>query len=303
MLALQQPMAPVSLLASQAAVGPLMEDAALSMAPCGPLLDLPSPAAAMQHQAYKPASSCAPLAKHAGYAAAACLNDALVCHACTRPLRTQQGFTGAVAQLACACSATPNAPARAFSGPGALDAQVPSLPAAAASAAAAGAAAKVLAGASAAGPVEGGNIPRPLSAPLVKLDAAAAVPQERPASAATATSAAAPAAASQPAAGAAAAAVPAQVGYSTGSYWNNRYAEKSTHFDWFYSYSALQRLIRSTCGRPEAPVLHVGCGNSELSARMAEDGFQVRAWGGGGGGGGGRGVRQPAVCGVDSATG
>jgi len=62
--------------------------------------------------------------------------------------------------------------------------------------------------------------------------------------------------------------------YSSGSYWNDRYAEKSTHFDWFYSYSALASLIRLTCSTSR-PCLHVGCGNSGISHGMVQDGYEV----------------------------
>lgn len=65
-------------------------------------------------------------------------------------------------------------------------------------------------------------------------------------------------------------------GYSTDSYWNSRYAERSTHFDWFYNYSALAELITTTCDSQAGPCLHVGCGNSGFSEGMVQDGFQVR---------------------------
>jgi hypothetical protein len=67
-----------------------------------------------------------------------------------------------------------------------------------------------------------------------------------------------------------------RVGYSSDSYWNDRYAEQSTHFDWFFNYSALASLIQETCTRVR-PCLHVGCGNSGLSEGMVHDGFQVKA--------------------------
>jgi SAM-dependent methyltransferase len=72
-------------------------------------------------------------------------------------------------------------------------------------------------------------------------------------------------------------------GYSTDSYWNSRYAEKSTHFDWFFNYSALAALINATCDRCAGPMLHVGCGNSALSDGMAEDGYRVSGLRRGGG--------------------
>lgn len=68
---------------------------------------------------------------------------------------------------------------------------------------------------------------------------------------------------------------PPVAGYSTDSYWNTRYAERSTHFDWFYNHSALAELINSTCDSQAGPCLHVGCGNSGFSEGMVQDGFQV----------------------------
>jgi hypothetical protein len=64
-------------------------------------------------------------------------------------------------------------------------------------------------------------------------------------------------------------------GYSTDSYWNSRYAERSTHFDWFYNYSALAELISTACDSQAGPCLHVGCGNSGFSEGMVQDGFKV----------------------------
>jgi len=68
---------------------------------------------------------------------------------------------------------------------------------------------------------------------------------------------------------------PPVAGYSTDSYWNSRYAERSTHFDWFYNYTALAELINTTCDTEAGPCLHVGCGNSGFSSGMVEDGYQV----------------------------
>lgn len=64
-------------------------------------------------------------------------------------------------------------------------------------------------------------------------------------------------------------------GYSTDSYWNSRYAERSTHFDWFYNYSALAELINTACDSEAGPCLHVGCGNSGFSEGMVQDGYEA----------------------------
>lgn len=71
---------------------------------------------------------------------------------------------------------------------------------------------------------------------------------------------------------------PRRAGYSTDSYWDNRYAERNTHFDWFFNYSALAPLINAACSKL-GPCLHVGCGNSGLSVGMVKDGFEVRVVG------------------------
>lgn len=68
---------------------------------------------------------------------------------------------------------------------------------------------------------------------------------------------------------------PPVAGYSTDSYWNSRYAERSTHFDWFYNYSALAELINTACDSEAGPCLHVGCGNSGFSEGMVQDGYEV----------------------------
>jgi hypothetical protein len=68
---------------------------------------------------------------------------------------------------------------------------------------------------------------------------------------------------------------PPVAGYSTDSYWNSRYAERSTHFDWFFNYSALAELINVACDSEAGPCLHVGCGNSGFSEGMVQDGYEA----------------------------
>jgi hypothetical protein len=66
--------------------------------------------------------------------------------------------------------------------------------------------------------------------------------------------------------------------YSAGSYWDGRYSSRTgpAHFDWFFSYHALRPLLRAALALPGAPALHVGCGNSDLSIGIGEDGTPVR---------------------------
>lgn len=63
--------------------------------------------------------------------------------------------------------------------------------------------------------------------------------------------------------------------YSASSYWDGRYAQRATHFDWFFSHSALRPLLRHAMALPALPALHVGCGNSDLSIGIGEDGTPV----------------------------
>ncbi|XP_073030236.1 uncharacterized protein [Primulina eburnea] len=72
--------------------------------------------------------------------------------------------------------------------------------------------------------------------------------------------------------------VPATVGgdtqaYGESWYWDNRYAQDSTPFDWYQNYPSLAPLIRLYIPRPHR-VLVVGCGNSAFSESMVDDGYQ-----------------------------
>lgn len=64
--------------------------------------------------------------------------------------------------------------------------------------------------------------------------------------------------------------------YSACDYWDSRYAQRATHFDWFFSYSAVRPLLRHAMTLPALPALHVGCGNSDLSIGLGADGTPVR---------------------------
>jgi hypothetical protein len=67
---------------------------------------------------------------------------------------------------------------------------------------------------------------------------------------------------------------PAAASYAKGTYWDGRYAERETSFDWFFTYDALRELICGSLAHTRArPCLHVGCGNSTLQLGMVNDGF------------------------------
>jgi SAM-dependent methyltransferase len=122
---------------------------------------------------------------------------------------------------------------------------------------------------------------------------AAAIAAPAPAAAAAPPPPAAAAAAAAPCGPACAAAAPASpAAYAASAYWDSRYAHRPrglpTRFDWFFSYAALRPLLlealpagrrggASGAGDTAAlPTLHVGCGNSDLSAGLAADGVAVR---------------------------
>lgn len=64
--------------------------------------------------------------------------------------------------------------------------------------------------------------------------------------------------------------------YSASSYWDDRYGQRApTHFDWFFSHRALRALLADAATLPGERALHVGCGNSDLSIGIGEDGTPV----------------------------
>lgn len=60
--------------------------------------------------------------------------------------------------------------------------------------------------------------------------------------------------------------------YGEAWYWDNRYAQDPSTFDWYQKYSSLAPLIRLYIPRHH-PVLAVGCGNSGFSEGMVDDGY------------------------------
>lgn len=61
--------------------------------------------------------------------------------------------------------------------------------------------------------------------------------------------------------------------YGEPSYWDNRYNQEESPFDWYQNYSALAPLL-STFLSPTNRVLVIGCGNSTFSEGMADDGYE-----------------------------
>ena len=45
-------------------------------------------------------------------------------------------------------------------------------------------------------------------------------------------------------------------------------------FEWYSSWPQLRPLLREALGATDASLLVVGCGNSELSAQLYDDGFE-----------------------------
>eukprot|EP00798_Chlamydomonas_sp_ICE-L_P004871 gene4871-34634_t len=68
------------------------------------------------------------------------------------------------------------------------------------------------------------------------------------------------------------AAVPVKRDFSSGNYWNDRYASRVCVYDWFFDYSALRGLFSKYLPH-SLPCLHLGCGNSDIQNGMAADGF------------------------------
>mmetsp|Transcript_5016 Transcript_5016/g.16384 ORF Transcript_5016/g.16384 Transcript_5016/m.16384 type:complete len:208 (+) Transcript_5016:167-790(+) len=62
------------------------------------------------------------------------------------------------------------------------------------------------------------------------------------------------------------------VEYGEATYWDERYAREPEAFDWYQSYTGLQMLLNQYLPR-DASIMMSGCGNSELSFDMADDGY------------------------------
>jgi len=61
--------------------------------------------------------------------------------------------------------------------------------------------------------------------------------------------------------------------YSDANYWNNRYKRDPEPFDWYQPYSGIKHILRREILLSQR-ILMVGCGNSELSQDMIEDGYR-----------------------------
>ncbi|CAO2829811.1 unnamed protein product [Amaranthus hypochondriacus] len=63
--------------------------------------------------------------------------------------------------------------------------------------------------------------------------------------------------------------------YGEPSYWNKRYKDEDSPFDWYQKYPALAPLIHLYLSPDSSKhILIVGCGNSTFSESMAADGFE-----------------------------
>lgn len=62
--------------------------------------------------------------------------------------------------------------------------------------------------------------------------------------------------------------------YGDKTYWEERYEEQSgTTFDWLEDYESIKPIIEELGITKESRILNVGCGNSEFSEKMFDDGF------------------------------
>ena len=62
--------------------------------------------------------------------------------------------------------------------------------------------------------------------------------------------------------------------YGDKNYWEDRYEEQSgTTFDWLEDYESIKPIIDNLSIKKESRILNVGCGNSEFSEKMYDEGF------------------------------
>jgi hypothetical protein len=68
--------------------------------------------------------------------------------------------------------------------------------------------------------------------------------------------------------------LPPTVRYAEAEYWESRYQREPAVFEWFFGHTALRRIIRVYISKKQ-PVLHLGCGTSNLQEGMAKSGYTV----------------------------
>jgi len=61
--------------------------------------------------------------------------------------------------------------------------------------------------------------------------------------------------------------------YKTREYWEERYAKDKGIYEWFKGYEHVRNIVNNHTKEADL-ILNVGCGNSEFSVRMYEDGYQ-----------------------------
>ncbi|EFJ28149.1 hypothetical protein SELMODRAFT_94369 [Selaginella moellendorffii] len=61
--------------------------------------------------------------------------------------------------------------------------------------------------------------------------------------------------------------------YGEASYWDNRYKNDSSTFDWYQRYAGLSALLQKYVPKTSR-ILMVGCGNAAISEDMVNDGYQ-----------------------------
>lgn len=61
--------------------------------------------------------------------------------------------------------------------------------------------------------------------------------------------------------------------YGEPSYWDKRYTQEDSPFDWYQKYTALAPLLHLYLS-PSHRILAIGCGNSPFSEGMVEDGYE-----------------------------
>eukprot|EP00770_Monocercomonoides_exilis_P000309 MONOS_308.1-p1 / transcript=MONOS_308.1 / gene=MONOS_308 / organism=Monocercomonoides_exilis_PA203 / gene_product=Methyltransferase-like protein 13 C (METTL13C) / transcript_product=Methyltransferase-like protein 13 C (METTL13C) / location=Mono_scaffold00005:95270-95768(+) / protein_length=122 / sequence_SO=supercontig / SO=protein_coding / is_pseudo=false len=62
--------------------------------------------------------------------------------------------------------------------------------------------------------------------------------------------------------------------YGEADYWDKRYSEATTSFDWYFNYHSVVTDLLAKYDRKDIKILNIGCGNSTFAEFLVRDGYK-----------------------------